>query len=279
MTQRIRTLHRLLFRRLIFSIVGLIFVLTGFGLWLIFFNPQDGRVPEGDYFILLIGMYGAALSFLVTLSVATQANRAESYAIFARLPSRIEYLASVLLTSLQFTTLIQLILAIVISLQPNGPEMMGWEFLQIPPIWLAINIFFAVLALHATDFVMSGWSRIWVFGVLAILLFSQSIDVRGIRWLTDRFNGLATSASLRGWTQISQWLRQLGSWTSRNGLDFLENSIGFIFWPFDALSRAIQAGFFTDAQALAPAILLLYATILFMLAADLFATKDLFLSE
>jgi hypothetical protein len=32
-------------------------------------------------------------------------------------------------------------------------------------------------------------------------------------------------------------------------------------------------------QALAPAVLLLYATALYMLAAEFFATKDLFLTE
>jgi hypothetical protein len=39
--------------------------------------------------------------------------------------------------------------------------------------------------------------------------------------------------------------------------------------------EAIIAGGFNTVQALAPAVLLLYATILFMLAADLFATKDI----
>jgi len=38
-------------------------------------------------------------------------------------------------------------------------------------------------------------------------------------------------------------------------------------------------GFFDTTQALAPAVILLYATILFMLAADFFASKDLDFTE
>jgi hypothetical protein len=45
------------------------------------------------------------------------------------------------------------------------------------------------------------------------------------------------------------------------------------------MTDAIIQGYFSAEQALAPAVLLLYATILFMLAADLFAAKDIELME
>jgi hypothetical protein len=52
-----------------------------------------------------------------------------------------------------------------------------------------------------------------------------------------------------------------------------------LFWPFKAVADATIQGVFNPTQALAPAIILLYAAILFMLAADLFATKDLDFTE
>ena len=50
---------------------------------------------------------------------------------------------------------------------------------------------------------------------------------------------------------------------------------GVVFWPFDAMTSAVFAGGFTPSQALAPAVLMLYGSILFLIAATLFAGKDL----
>ena len=49
----------------------------------------------------------------------------------------------------------------------------------------------------------------------------------------------------------------------------------WLIWSFTAISDAVINGFFTAPQALAPAVILLYAAILFLLSADLFADKDL----
>ena len=69
-------------------------------------------------------------------------------------------------------------------------------------------------------------------------------------------------------------MNSLSSWLTTEGTETLQRVFGFIFWPFRAISEAIIGGSFNATQALAPAILILYATILFMLAADLFANKD-----
>jgi hypothetical protein len=45
------------------------------------------------------------------------------------------------------------------------------------------------------------------------------------------------------------------------------------------MSDAVFAGGFTPSQALAPAVLLLYGSILFLIAATLFAGKDLDFTE
>jgi hypothetical protein len=51
-----------------------------------------------------------------------------------------------------------------------------------------------------------------------------------------------------------------------------------LHWPFRAIVDGVTVSF-DRTEALAPAFLLLYATILFLLAADFFATKDLHLIE
>ena len=66
---------------------------------------------------------------------------------------------------------------------------------------------------------------------------------------------------------------------SQTDENMISRLFGFVFWPFEALAEGITNGYFTANQALAPAILLLYAAVLFLLAVDLFANKDLAFTE
>jgi hypothetical protein len=127
--------------------------------------------------------------------------------------------------------------------------------------------------------VTDGWSRVQVYGVIAIFLFGQEINADLAGRLSDAANGIATRLLMRGMNELAAPFTNLGGWLADRGAAGLGQVFGFVFWPFRAITDATIAGFFDRAQALAPAILLLYATILFMLAADLFATKDLFLTE
>lgn len=278
MSRRIWTLTGYLSRRLLRSVSGILYILSAFALWLIFFNPQGGRVPESDYFVLVIGLYGAAVAFLVTLSLAARANQVESAAMIVRLPSRVEYLTALLLSALLFVFVLQALLSLVIILQPgNAPW--GPMLFNVPPLWIAVDVVAVVLALHATDFVMAGWSRVYIFGILCILLFSNSLDGRGARWIGDRLNGIAGWASRRQLLPLADMLRSAASWVIGSGIEFVSDTIGLVFWPFNAIASAVQIGFFDNVRAFAPGILLIYATILFLLAADLFANKDLHLVE
>ena len=63
------------------------------------------------------------------------------------------------------------------------------------------------------------------------------------------------------------------------GESLLSGILNIVFWPFRTIGEATINGYFTPAQALAPAVLVLYATILFLIAADLFASKDLEMTE
>lgn len=279
MSRRIGTLTHYLWGQVFFSLSGLLYIIATFAYWRIFFSPTEGQTPEADMFILLVGLFGGGLTFLVTLTTANRANLAASYPLLARLPSRVEYLTAVLLAALLYSLLLQGVMALIILVQPGGPDLSLGRLLDIPPLWLSINIFAATLALHAADLVMKNWSRVWVYGVLTLLLFSQSINIPTMAWFAARLRSLANLFYRRNWSGPADAMNNAASWLSLQGAEFLRNTLGFVFWPFQAIAEATKAGSFSRPQALAPAILLLYATILFMLAADFFATKDLHLAE
>src|SRR5690606_33198439 len=122
--------------------------------------------PDADYYILVIMLFGAALSFLVTLATAGLANRALNLPLLARLPSRVEYLAAVFFASLAVAVLLQLLLALLALW--GRPELADGRYLDIPPIWLSVDIVASALALHASELTVHGWSRVWVYGGIAL---------------------------------------------------------------------------------------------------------------
>ena len=276
MAQRILTLSSYLFRRLLFSLSGALYILLSLVFWRIFFDPAQ-LTPEVDYYILVIGLFGATLSFLITLSLAARAHQAVNYPLLARLSSRVEHLTAVLLSALFFTLLLQGVVAVLATFR--GPVFSFGRLLEVPPLWLSVNILAAVLALHASDLVTTGWSRVYVFGLLAILLFARGINASTAERLSGRITSLSSWFFRQGWSGIGDLFSSLSRWLAASGSNTLGNIFGIVFWPFEAISEAVISGRFRPAQALAPAIILLYATILFLLAADLFAEKDLFLTE
>lgn len=276
MTQRILVLTGYLSRRLLWSLSGLMYVLVALVYWAIFFPPGQGT-PDVENYMLVIGAFGAGMAFLVALSLAVRANEAAHASLLVRLPSRVEYLTAVLLSALITSGLLQFLVATLALIR--GPVEQWERFLEIPPLWIAVNVLFIVLALHASDFVAAGWSRVYVFGLLAIFLFAQSGGERMAPWLANRISSLSAAFVNRGWLSLATSLNQAAAWLRHDGIAVLGNVLGFVFWPFRAMTDAIIQGYFNAEQALAPAVLLLYATILFMLAADLFATKDMELME
>lgn len=278
MIRRIGALSAYLFRDLLTSISGVLYIVSIVPI-LVWFFPFSQPSPDVSYFTTLIAIYGAAVTFLVTLSTASRANRAASYPFFVRLPSRVEYLAAVLVGALAFGLMVQLLLALIVLLQPGGPDLGFGRIIELPPIWLSLNLFMAVLAVHATDFVMSNWSRVIVFGTLTILLFIQSINARTLFWISEMLRNLSQFFARQGFLSLTGWFANAANWVTSSGEGFFGQVVGFVFWPFRAISEGVRSGSFDSAQALAPAVLILYATILFMVAADLFANKDLQLVE
>ena len=275
MSQRILALLRYLFGSLARSLSGLLYlILSLIFVYLFFLNHHT---PDFDYYLLLLGALGAVLSFLATLSTANLANQAVSYPFLVRLPSRVEFLTAVMGSSLLFSTALQWLAALLAT--RGGVEMTIGQFLQLPPIWIALNVLASVMALHASDLAAAGWSRVTVYGVLTILLFGQTGAVTLSQWLGGRFLSLSNWFFQRGWSGLGNPFSNAANWFNVSGGDTIKNILSFVFWPLKATAESAQNNNLTPTQALAPAILLLYSTILFMLAADLFATKDLHLIE
>lgn len=275
MIGRIWTLARYLLNSFLRSITGIVLLLMTFAFWLIFFAPNGGATPEPAYFTSLVGILGATLALFSAMGIASIANRAEHVPFFPRLDSRVEFLTSVLLASLCFSIVVQFLAGLMIMLFPGRPQLTLGSLVDIPPLWLSLNIIAAVTGIHASDFAARGWSRVVIFGLLVLFLFGQGIDARIMAWVARNVRRLSSRLFADGRDGMGQFLDRIARWSTAEGPQFFDNLFGFVFWPFRAISDAVRAGEFGFAEALAPAVLLLYATILFMLAADQFANKDL----
>lgn len=269
--QQIWVLTHYFIRRGLWSLTGLFYLIGSLLFWYFFFPPQQGTPNIANY-MLLIGVFGGVIAFLLTLTLTSQANRAVNYPFLVRLPSRVAYLTAVLLATLFITLLLQGLVALLALY--NGPEV-NLRLLELPPLWLALNLLAIVLAFHASDFVTAGWSRVYVYGTLALLIVSQNSGGLLGQLLINQLNTFNRFLMRQGMLSFSNQIAHFSNWLQGDGADGMVNLLGTAFWPFHAIIEAIIAGGFNAIQALAPAVLLLYATILFMLAADLFANKDI----
>ncbi len=273
MIQRILILAGYFSKNVFFSLTGLLLLILSIIYWAIFFPPGQGT-PDIENYIILIGAHGAAATFLVTLAVCSKAARMENFPALVRLPSRVEYLVAVLLSSLFLGMLLQLLVAGLALIR--GPEVTIMQILSIPPMWISINLLASILAMHATDLVTTGWSRVVLFGLLAIALILNSASSSASEsWFSDQLVAVSDI-----FTRINlMWFADLTAgaamWAYDSPFPVVANAAGMIFWPFRAMTDAVFAGSFTPSQSLAPAILMLYGAILFLIAATLFAGKDL----
>jgi len=274
--QRILTLIAYLLRQFMFSLAGIIYLLLTLAFWRLFFDPGQ-QTPEPAYYILVIGIFGAVAAFLITFSIAGRANQALNYPILARLPSRVEHLAAVLASSLLVTLGLQLLVALLATF--NGPSLTLGTILELPPVWLAIDLLAIVLALHASDLVASGWSRVYIYGFLAILLFGRQLDTPLVEWIANRFYASGAWFLREGYMAPGSAITRIADWLLSAGVRLIGSIFDAVFWPFRATAAAVVGGSFSPAQALAPALIVLYATVLFVLAADFFATKDVYFTE
>lgn len=277
MIQRISTLVSYLIYRLVRSMTALIFTLAGFAYyWLAFLY----ETPEPEYFTIVIGFFGLLLSFFATLSVASKANEAKSYPLFIRLESRTEFLIALTVTSLLFSLALQLIMAAIVIFR-NEPQLTMGHLLEIPPIWLSLNILATVVALQASEFIAYRWSRVWVFGLLAVAMVIGDADGATLNWLAGIFRNLAgqTASGNDTVSRFSEIFNNIATFLTGPVMENLNQIFGSIFWPFQAILDGVLNGYFTTSQALAPALILIFASVLFLLAADFFSSRDMILKE
>ncbi len=272
MIQRIFTLTRYLITRLATSWIGGFYVALTLAYYGFAFRT---RTPEADYFILVLGLFGAGISFFVAMTLASRANEGKSAPFFVRLESRVEYLLSVFLASFGVGLALQLCLMFVVLLR-NDPQLTFGRALDIPPIWLSLNVLAILLAIHASDFVARGWSRIWIFGGIALLLMVGDYLGWFLTLLTDLIQDLANRSTSPSTVQD---LNEAASWLSSTDASWSDGVAAVVRWPFEAIINGVLDGGFTATQAFAPALLIIYATVLFFLAAHWFANKDLYLLE
>ena len=275
MMQRVWILTVYFTKSLFFSLTGLILLILSLVYWVIFFPPGQGT-PDVENYIILIAAFGAAATFVAALSLSGRASRLENYPLLVRLPSRVEYLVAVLFSALLLGVGLQLLVAALALIR--GPDLSG-HALMIPPLWLSLNILAAVLAMHASDLVTAGWSRVIVFGLLAVLLLLKGVTASPDSWLANRLFDASSVLIDLNLLRLSDLAADLGIWISSETMEAVSRAAGIVFWPFQAMSDAVFAGGFTPSQALAPAVLLLYGSILFLIAATLFAGKDLDFTE
>ena len=276
MMRRIWELSRYYAKSLAFSLAGLVFIIFTFLFWAILFPPGQGT-PDVENYFLIIAAFGAAMTFLATLTIASRANRAENLPLIARLPSRVEYITSVFTAALAFALLLQFMVAVLALIR--GPQMSLGKMMEAPPIWIALDLLAAIMALHASDLVASGWSRVVIYGTLAILLIGQSFVQRLNEWMLAFMSNLSGFFYAQQLDSVATIMSRVSSWLSTAGESLLSGILNIVFWPFQAIGDATINGYFTPVQALAPAVLVLYASILFLIAADLFASKDLEMNE
>lgn len=272
MIQRILVLTAYFAKNLFFSITGLILLILSLAYWVVFFPPGQGT-PDVENYIILLAALGAIATFLIALAISSRASRLENYPLLVRLPSRVEYLIAVLLSSILLGLVMQLLVAGLSLIR--GPELTAVHWLAIPPMWLSVNLLMAVLALHASDLVTSGWSRVILFGLLAIALILNSAAASPDSWFSDRLTGLAEIFARINLMWFSDLANSAAAWVANSPMPGLTRFAAILFWPFRAMVDATFTGAFTASQALAPAVLLLYAAILFLSAAILFTGKDL----
>lgn len=272
MIQRILILIGYFSKSVFFSLSGLILLILSIVYWAVFFPPGQGT-PDIENYIILIGALGAAATFLTTLAVSSKAGRMENFPLIVRLPSRVEYLVAVLVSSIFIGLILQLLVAGLAVIR--GPELTTARLIAIPPMWLSINFLAAILAMHASDLVTAGWSRVIIFGLLAVALVLNSASLSPETWFSDRLSDLADLFSRINLMWFSDLTASAAAWAYDSPLSGLARIATIIFWPFRAMADAVFAGNLTPSQALAPAVVVLYGAILFLIAATLFAGKDL----
>jgi hypothetical protein len=241
MTRRIFTLALFLTRNLFRTLLGILPPVLTLLIYRLTFTYRDQGDPA-----YLTAMGGAGLAFVGIITawlVADRANRAAMYPLIARLPSRIEYLAAVIV-SIVLIMLAMAVLYLALVLGLHHMTLTPMQLVLIVPRWLTLFVFVAALGLMMSKLASHGGSHIITFTVLGLMALSRE----QLRFLNPG---------------ESSWLIA---------------SIEFLIRPItDVLTASLE----TNTHHVLPglALTLAYAAMLFTIATLLFHRKDLLWTE
>ncbi len=239
---RIWTLTHFLTRDLFRSLAGIIPVATAVAFGLIAFEYGMDQAQ----FITVAGLGNGVICLLSVLLLASRANRATTYPLIARLHRRAELLVALVLGSLGITTVSAILIAVA-NLLAGRLTLEFPSVLWIVPTWSVLWLLAAALALPLSALTSQGGSHLVGYALLmAVLMVNEK------------------SATLGAAARRLEWLTRI---------------VDTILWPVGTLLSRASAGFHDRSYFAAAALSLLYAGLLFVLAAQLFAGKDLLWTE
>lgn len=237
---RIWVLTLFFIRDLFRSLSGVVPLAVGLAFGIIAFEYGMDQAQ----FITVAGIGIGAICVLTTLLMSNRANRGSSYLLIARLHRRAELLAALALSGVGITAM----LAISITAANLFAGRLDLDFpsaLWILSTWLPLWLLAASLALPLSALVGRGGSHLAGYALLAALLIAN-----------DRSTMLAN-----------------------RGLEWLVRAVDVILWPPTTLLAQASAEIHDRPYVLAWLLTMVYAALLFGLAASFLADKDLLWSE
>ena len=238
--RRILTLTQFLLRDLFGSLAGVVPLAAALAFGLIAFEYGMDQAQ----FMTVSGVATGLLCLLTTLLLANRANRASLYLLLARLHRRVELLVALVFGSLVVTTVLTLLI-VAPNLAVGRLTLDFPSALWVVPTWLPLWLMMAALALCLSGLVERSGSHLVGYILVAALLVAND--------------------------------RQ--SFLEEHGLNWLVRVVNGILWPVDTALSMASAGIHGRSYFLALGVLLVYAVLLFGLAAQLFVDKDLLWAE
>jgi hypothetical protein len=237
---RVWTLTLFFTHDLFLSLTGIVPLAAGLAFGLIAFEYGMDQ-PQ---FATVGGVGIGLICLLTTLLLAGRANRASSYLLIARLRHRTELLATLILSSLAITGVLGFLIA-------AGNLLAGRLALEFPSVlWL-----------------LPTWLALWL-AMAALGLILSTLDSRD-------------GSNLVGYLLVAGLLliNDQRVLLEARGLDWLARAAAIAFWPVGTLLSKVSAGVHDRSYFAALALTSAIALLLFLLASQLFADKDLLWPE
>lgn len=237
---RTRTLTWFFVRELFRSPAGIVPLAAAVAFGLIAFEYGMDQ-PQ---FMSVAGIGTAAICMLTALLLAGRTNRAWTYPLVARLKRRSELLGAIGLGSLGITAVLSLLIG-------AGNLAAGRLTLEFPSaLWILLT-----------------WPALWLLAAALALPLSA---------LTGR-----AGSHLAGWLLLAALLVSYDQRArlAEAGLERVVKAISVLLWPVTTLLSRASAGVHDRSYFLALGLTATYGAVLFVLAGEAFADKDLLWPE